>query len=67
MKFFKFFIYFINYFRFLEVVVRVWNEFEFIFYFRSVLRKFQEKLKVFKFELRGFNRDMYGDLFGRVK
>ncbi|KAH0928385.1 hypothetical protein HID58_014112, partial [Brassica napus] len=67
MKPFKFFTHLTNHPRFLEVVARVWNESEPIFHSRSALRKLQEKLKALKFELRGLNRDMYGDLPGRVK
>ncbi|CDY09502.1 BnaC02g20440D [Brassica napus] len=67
MKPFKFFNNLTGHPRFLEVVAQVWNESELLYHSRSVLRKLQEKLKALKFEMRNLNRDMYGDLPGRVK
>ncbi|KAF2553590.1 hypothetical protein F2Q68_00033831 [Brassica cretica] len=67
MKPFKFFDRTTSHPRFLEVVERVWNESAPIFHSRTALKCLQEKLKSLKFELRGLNRDMYGDLPGRVK
>lgn len=49
------------------MVDRVWNETEDLFHSRSALRRFQDKLKALKSELRGLNRDMFWDLPGRVK
>lgn len=67
MKPFKFFNHVASHPRFLEVVSRVWNETEPLFHSRSALRRFYEKLKSLKFEMRSLNRDLYGDLPGRVK
>ena len=67
MKPFKFFNHLTGHPRFLEVVARVWNQSEPLYHSRSALRKLQEKLKALKFEMRSLNRDMYGDLPGRVK
>ena len=53
--------------RFLEVVASVWNESAPLYHSRSALKFFQEKLKCLKSVLRGLNRDMFGDLPGRVK
>lgn len=64
---FKFFNHTASHPRFLEVVDRVWNETEDLFHSRSALRRFQDKLKALKSELRGLNRDMFWDLPGRVK
>ncbi|KAH0858835.1 hypothetical protein HID58_087096, partial [Brassica napus] len=52
---------------FLEAVSRVWNETAPLFHSRSALRRFQDKLKALKSEMRALNRDMFGDLPGRVK
>ncbi|KAF3558438.1 hypothetical protein F2Q69_00012210 [Brassica cretica] len=67
MKPFKFFNHVALHPRFLEVVARVWNEIEPLFHSRAALRKFHENLKSLKFEMRSLNKDMYGDLPGRVK
>lgn len=67
LKPFKFFNHTINHPRFLEVVGRVWNESAPIFHSRTALKRPQEKLKSLKFELRGLNRDKYGDIPGRMK
>ena len=67
MKPFKFFNHVASHPRFLEVVARVWNEIEPLFHSRAALRKFHENLKSLKFEMKSLNRDMYGDLPGRVK
>ncbi|KAH0918235.1 hypothetical protein HID58_025895, partial [Brassica napus] len=49
------------------VVASVWNESAPLYHSRSALKFFQEKLKSLKSVLRGLNRDMFGDLPGRVK
>ncbi|KAH0926161.1 hypothetical protein HID58_018417, partial [Brassica napus] len=46
---------------------RVWNETAPLFHSHSALRRFQDKLKALKSEMRALNRDMFGDLPGRVK
>ncbi|KAH0861244.1 hypothetical protein HID58_089505 [Brassica napus] len=50
-----------------KVVASVWNESAPLYHSRSALKFFQEKLKCLKSVLRGLNRDMFGDLPGRVK
>lgn len=67
LKPFKFFTHVTNHPRFLKVVARVWNESPSLFHSRSALSKFQKKLKALKSERRGLNKDLYGDLPGRVK
>ncbi|KAH0943298.1 hypothetical protein HID58_002935, partial [Brassica napus] len=67
MKPFKFFNHLTGHPKFLEVVEWVWNESPPLFHSRSALGMFQEKLKALKFDMRGLNRDLYGDLPGRVK
>ena len=67
MKPFKFFTHTTSHPRFLEVVDRIWNQTAPLYHSRSALQLFHEKLKSLKFELRGLNRDMCGDLPGRVK
>lgn len=67
MKPFKFFNHLTGHPKFLEVVERVWNKSPPLFHSRSALGMFQEKLKALKFDMRGLNRDLYGDLPGRVK
>lgn len=67
MKPFKFFNHLIGHPKFLEVVERVWNESPPFFHSQSALGMFQEKLKALKFDMRGLNKDLYGDLPGRVK
>lgn len=64
---FKFFNLVASHPRFFEVVSRVWNETDPLFHSRSALRRFHEKLKSLKFEMRSLNRDVYGDLTGCVK
>ncbi|KAH0903606.1 LOW QUALITY PROTEIN: hypothetical protein HID58_043109 [Brassica napus] len=49
---------------FLEVVERAWNESPPLFHSPSALGMFQEKLKALKFDMRGLNKDLYGDLPG---
>ncbi|XP_013588945.1 PREDICTED: uncharacterized protein LOC106297206 [Brassica oleracea var. oleracea] len=67
LKPFKFFNHTASRPRFLEVVAMVWNKTEALFHSRFALRRFQDKLKALKSEMRGLNRDMFGDLPGRVK
>lgn len=67
MKPFKFFNHLIGHPKFLEVVERAWNESPPLFHSPSALGMFQEKLKALKFDMRGLNKDLYGDLPGRVK
>ncbi|RID62873.1 hypothetical protein BRARA_E01915 [Brassica rapa] len=50
-----------------SMVSRVWNETAPLFHSHSALRRFQDKLKALKSEMRALNRDMFGDLPGRVK
>lgn len=64
---FKFFNHTAAHPRFLEVVHRIWNETGPLFHSRSALRMFQDKLKALKSEMDGLNRDMFGDLPGRIK
>lgn len=64
---FKFFNHTASHPRFLEVVDRVWNETAPLFHSRTALRRFQDKLKALKSEMRGLNRNMCGDLPSRVK
>ncbi|KAF3586700.1 hypothetical protein F2Q69_00027365 [Brassica cretica] len=67
MKPFKFFNHIALHPRFLEVVDRVWNETAPLYHSLSALQIFQDKLKGLKSEMCGLNRDMFGDLPGRVK
>ena len=64
---FKFFHHTASHPRFLEVVSRIWSETAPLYHSRSALKLFQDKLKALKYELRGLNRDMFGDLPGKVK
>ncbi|KAH0859375.1 LOW QUALITY PROTEIN: hypothetical protein HID58_087636, partial [Brassica napus] len=64
---FKFFTHLTSHPRFLEVVGRIWHESPPLFHSRAALGKLQEKLKALKIEMRGLNRDFYGDLPERVK
>ncbi|KAH0867071.1 hypothetical protein HID58_074093 [Brassica napus] len=64
---FKFFTNLTSHPRFLEVVGRIWHEAPPLFHSRAALGKLQEKLKALKIEMRGLNRDFYGDLPERVK
>lgn len=67
MKLFKFFNHVASHPRFLEVVARVWNETAPLHHSSSALRLFHDKLKSLKYEMRSLNRELYGDLPGRVK
>lgn len=67
LKPFKFFNHVINHPRFFEVVSEGWNSLQPLYHFRSALKLLQNKLKSLKSDLRGLNRDMFGDLPTRVK
>ena len=67
MKPFKFFNHVASHPRFLDVVSQVWNTSAPLFHSRLALKRFHEKLKSLKSEMRALNRDLYGDLPGRVK
>ncbi|KAH0872433.1 hypothetical protein HID58_069795 [Brassica napus] len=64
---FKFFTHVVSHPQFLEVVDQVWNSTAPLFHSRTALKKLQDKLKMFKSELRRLNRESFGDLLARVK
>lgn len=64
---FKFFIHVTQHPQFLEIVQRVWNSTAPLFHSRSALRRFHDKLKALKHDLRKLNREAFGDLPSRVK
>ncbi|KAH0849525.1 hypothetical protein HID58_096386, partial [Brassica napus] len=52
---------------FSEVVDNVWNSQAPLYHSRSALKLFHSKLKSLKGDLRGLNKDLFGDLPSRVK
>lgn len=64
---FKFFTHVIHHPQFLEVVAQVWNSTPQLFHSRTALKKFHDKLKLLKSELRCLNREAFGDIPARVK